>query len=182
MKRYTSQYLEAMEDMAMAATDNPPPNRETEAHAIHTVTNQLIEATEDLAHWRCADVYMLCGEKHALKSNIDRYNKIRADLQTLEEESGIRGQTESSAESKERRKRIAELREEVTIIAHTQVNHSRETIKRLESRLMQCRYVLDNIQKAAMQVDEVVERKVKEENYFFRVLLSVWGQLNIYAV
>ena len=154
----------------MAATDNPPPNHETEAHAVHTVTNQMIEATEDLAQWRCADVYMLCGEKHALKESIDKSDEIRADLQQLEEESGIRGQTETSTESKEHRKRIAELREEVTTIAHAQVNCSRETIKRLESRLMQYRYVLGNIQEAAMQVEEVVERKVKEENSFIRVL------------
>ena len=93
-------------------------------------------------------------------------NKIRADLQRIKEEGEVQTEPETTSKRKERRTRVAKLKEKGTTVAHEATNRAHETIEQLEAGLQQDRMVLSNAREARRHIEELVDERVKGENYF----------------
>ena len=141
----------------------------TEAQAVRMILSRAVKMVKETEHGSCANYYLLCREQGILNASKEDYSKIHADLRKIEVEREARAEVESTSEQKSRRDRMAELWEKATMIAHTQLNRSRETIERFEQRLEKERIMLNYIQTAYETIEEVIDEKVKKENYVMRV-------------
>ena len=170
MKRYQNQYLEDMEATTMAEADELQPNEMTADQVIRTYTSRLSDLVLKTEHRRCADHFALRQEEQALASNKKLYDQAQAYLQRMREEDHARAESETASERKERRSAYADLREEATTIASVQINRANETIHRCEKGLCEDRAHLHNIRGILEQTEILVEKRVKDENYFIRIL------------